>query len=117
MANTIVLYGRCVGVEPGTDEAVLVVPWKEAVNFNENAAGMIHGEFESASIVIANSTVGCLPSAAVHISVDRSVLNFREFKVRFWLGDKPYARSCQDGDLEAFDFDWAAFIPCYGTLT
>ena len=91
--------------------------WKEAVNFSENAAGMIHGEFESATIVAVNSTLGCDANAAVHVSVDRSVLNFREFKVRFWLGEKPYARHCRGGDLKAFDFDWAAFIPCFATLT
>lgn len=78
---------------------------------------MIQGEFENATVVTVNTTPAGIESAAVHMSVDRSSLNFRGFEVRFWFGDKPYSPENLGRPILPLDFDWAAFIPCAGTLT
>lgn len=117
MARTIVLFGRCTGVTPVGDEAAMCVPWKDAHNFQDNAANMITGEYENAVVFPINSTHGAGQAAAVRISVDHTETNFRGFKAEFWLNDKPYAPAFQGGSVEPFDFDWVAYIPCAATLT
>ncbi|MCL6624258.1 MAG: hypothetical protein K6T17_06540 [Fimbriimonadales bacterium] len=114
MARTIILFGRCERVCPerGATHRVL---WTSAYNFATHAGDMIHGEFENATVIAINTTPASVESAAVHISVDRSSLNFRGFDVRFWLGDKPYPQD-EERPVSPLDFDWAAFIPCTRTL-
>lgn len=117
MTRTMILYGRCVGVQPGIDDASQVVPWSDAANFHEVASHMIDGEYESAVIMPVNSTPGCDASAAVRITIDRSATNFKGFRARFWYCDRPYDKQHQTEELEAFDFDWVAYIPCSSYLT
>lgn len=117
MSRTMMLYGRCVGAKPGIDDASLTVNWVEAVNFHDVASHMIGGEFENAVVMPVNSTPGCSENAAVRITVDRGAMNFKGFRVRFWLGDKPYASEYHGNQLGEFDFDWVAYIPCASFLT
>lgn len=117
MTKTMMLYGRCVGVAPEANDAALTVNWSEAVNFHDIASHMISGEFENAVVMPVNSTPGCGAAAAVRVTIDRNGVNFKGFKARFWLCDRPYASEFQGDDLEKFDFDWIAYIPCASHLT
>src|SRR5437016_1961186 len=117
MTRTMILFGRRVGAKPGIDEAALTVNWSEAANFHDVASHLIAGEYENAVVMPVNSTPGCGENAAVRITIDRAATNFKGFRVRFWLCDKPYASEYQGGDLEPFDFDWVAYIPCASFLT
>lgn len=117
MSKTIVLYGRCTDIPAGVDASEVVVAWKDAVNFLEMAGNMISGEYEEAIVIPINSTKGCDVNAAVRASIDRSGCNFREFKMRLWLGDKPYAKEYHEGELKPVDIDWVAYIPCASMLT
>ncbi|GEM_PF-3367418 len=113
MSQTIVLYGRCSGVSLPDGELSLVVPWKSAFNFTENASRLISAEFASAIVMPVNSTPGLGAETAIRMTVDHSRTNFREFHVRFWRGDAP---ADQNGSAP-LDIDWVAFIPCSGSLT
>ncbi|MBV6502229.1 MAG: hypothetical protein AKCLJLPJ_00273 [Fimbriimonadales bacterium] len=116
MSRTIVLYGRATGIEPGDNETTAVVPWKDAFNFQENAGYMIDGEYENAVILPVNSTPNMALTGAVHISVDRGHVNFKEFRVEFWLGELPYAKNHHTSELAPLDFDWVAYVPCFASV-
>lgn len=113
MTQTIILFGRCEAVHSETSEGVLVVPWKSAYNFSENASKLIAADFDRAIVMPMNSTHGGEVETAVRLTVDHSLTNFREFRIRFWLGDVIYHE--QHGG--PIDIDWVAFIPCAGSLT
>ncbi|MFN8139255.1 MAG: hypothetical protein U0R49_05610 [Fimbriimonadales bacterium] len=113
MGQAITLFGRCNEVHPENAAGELVVPWKSAYNFTENASKLISAEFDRAVVMPINSTPGAGDETAVRVSVDHSHTNFREFQLRFWLGDVPYHEE-HGGPI---DVDWVAFIPCAGTLT
>jgi hypothetical protein len=117
MTRTIILFGRCVGVQPGLDDAIFKVNWSDATNFIDLASHMISGEFENAIILPVNSTGGCGQNARVLITIDRAMTNFKGFQARFWLNDKPYGKHHFGENLEPFDFDWVAYIPCAHSLT
>jgi hypothetical protein len=117
MTRTLVLFGHCTAVEPADNEGTLFVGWSEAVNFHDVASHLIHGEFATAVIIPVNATPGICESASVHITIERNSLNFKGFRARFWLHDRPYTEAQRDGDLVPVDFDWVAYIPCASHLT
>lgn len=117
MTRTLVLFGHSHDVQPGENDGTLFVSWSEAVNFQDVAGHLIQGEFENAVIIPVNSTPGTCESASVHITIDRSSLNFKGFLARFWLHDKPYGESEHEAGIEPLDFDWVAYIPCASFLT
>ena len=117
MTRTLVLFGHCTAVEPADNEGTLCVGWSEAANFQEVASYLIQGEFENAVIIPVNSTPGACESASVHITIERNSLNFKGFRARFWLHDKPYAATERTTELVPVDFDWVAYIPCSSYLT
>ena len=105
------------GVESSSDDASFAVSWKDAANFRDLAAHMVTGDYSEAVVMVVNSTPGCERNAAVRIALDNSQLDFRGFKVRFWLGDKPFTSKSSEGEPTLIDFDWIAHIPCAETLT
>ncbi len=111
------LFGRCSEVKTAGDEASRFVEWKEAFNFTENASYMISGEFADAVVIPVNSTHGTSDGAAVRISIDREATNFKGFRAEFWFHDRPYSPDSLGQDVQEFDFDWVAFIPCAAMLT
>jgi hypothetical protein len=117
MIRTLVLFGHCNEVAPGDNEGTFNVSWSEAVNFQDVASFLIQGEFENAVIIPVNSTPGTNESASVHITIERTSVNFKGFTARFWLHDKPYGESLHDGVVVPLDFDWVAYIPCASFLT
>ncbi len=117
MIRTLVLFGHCNEVEPADNEGTLFVGWSEAVNFQDVASHLIQGEFENSVIIPVNSTPGTCESASVHITIERTGVNFKGFKARFWLRDKPYSEAARNGDLVPLNFDWVAYIPCSSYLT
>jgi hypothetical protein len=116
MTRTIVLFGRCNDITPTGEGGSLSVPWTEALNFHEMASHMIEGGYQDAVIIPVNSTHDA-NGAAIRITVDHALTNFKGFTARFWLGDKPYAGPENPNDPASFDFDWVAFIPCASHLT
>jgi hypothetical protein len=117
MIRTLVLFGHCNDVEPGDNDGTLFVGWSDAVNFQDVASHLIQGEFENAVIIPVNSTAGTSESAQVHITIERTHVNFKGFRARFWLHDKPYAECTLEGEIVPLDFDWVAYIPCASYLT
>ena len=117
MTRTLVLFGHCNQVEPGDNEGTLFVSWSDASNFHDVASHLIQGEFENAVIIPVNSTPGTSESASVRITIERTGVNFKGFKARFWLRDQPYSDCAHDGEIVPLDFDWVAYIPCASFLT
>lgn len=113
MGQAITLFGRCSEVRPDSSDGSHIVTWKSAYNFTENASKLISAEFANAVVMLMNSTPGVGSETAVRLSVDHTQTNFREFRLKFWLEDKPYCP--EQGD--SIDVDWIAFIPCSGSLT
>lgn len=117
MIRTLVLFGHCTEVEPGDNEGTFPVSWADAANFQDVASHLIQGEFENAVIIPVNATPGTSESASVRITIERTSVNFKGFKARFWLHDKPYSEATLEGDVVPLDFDWVAYIPCASFLT